>query len=102
MKFASRFAGTTLLPIDFNPGQVNATAYAARQANGKTLVAILNKDATQPLAVTIPAAATILDVLFGPALGQPETRLAAKNSAVKLSGGVITIPAHTAVMVQLR
>jgi hypothetical protein len=101
MKFASRFAGTTLLPIDFNPGQVNATAYAARQANGKTLVAILNKDATQSLPLTLPSA-TILEVLSGSALDQPETRLAAKNSAVKLSGGVITIPAHTAIMLQLR
>ena len=101
MKFASRFAGTTLLPIEFNPGQVNATAYAARQAKGKTLVAILNKDATQPLTLTLPAA-TILEVLSGPALDQPETHLTPTNSAVKLSGTTITIPAHTAVMLQLR
>ena len=101
MKFASRFAGTTLLPLDFNPGQVNATAYAARQANGKTLIAILNKDATQALTLSIPAS-TLVEVLSGRALDQPETHLTPKNSAVKLAGTTITIPAHTAVMLQLR
>ena len=100
MKFASRFAGTTLLPIDFTPGTVNATAYAARQANGKTLVTILNKDATQALTLTIPAA-QIIEVLSGPALDQPETHLSSTNPSVKLAGTTITIPAHTAVMLQL-
>jgi hypothetical protein len=101
MKFASRFAGTTLLPINFDPGAVNATAYAARQASGKTLVAILNKDAAQPLTLTIPAA-TVIEVLSGPALDQPETHLTPNNSAVKLTSSTITIPAHTAIMLQLR
>jgi hypothetical protein len=101
MKFASRFAGTTLLPIDFNPGQVNATAYAARQVNGKTLVAILNKDATQSLTLKLPAA-TLVEVLSGSALDQPETHLTPKNSAVKLTGSSIIVPAHTGVMLKLR
>lgn len=101
MKFASRFAGTTLLPLDFNPGSVNATAYAARQANGKTLVAILNKDATQPLTLTTPTA-EVIEVLSGPALDQPETHLTPTNPGVRFTGQNITIPAHTAVMLQLR
>jgi hypothetical protein len=105
MKFASRFAGTTLLPIDFNPGQVNAVAYAARRADNKTLVAILNKDATQDLTLTTPAA-EIIEVLSGPALDQPETHLTPTSASIKITqaaeGQTIIIPAHTAVMLQVR
>ncbi|WP_035348413.1 hypothetical protein [Edaphobacter aggregans] len=105
MKFASRFAGTTLLPIDFNPGQVNAVAYAARRADNKVIVAILNKDATQDLTLTAPAA-EILETLTGSALDQPETHLTPGGKSIKTSkaadGQTITIPAHTAVMLQLR
>jgi hypothetical protein len=49
MKFAQTFAGATIIPIDFNPGRVNATAYAARRPNGQIILAFINKDATQPL-----------------------------------------------------
>jgi hypothetical protein len=105
MKFASRFAGTTLLPIDFNPGSVNATAYAGRRADNKVIVAILNKDATQELTVTTPPG-VILEVLSGPALDQPETHLTPGGKGIKTSrtagGETIAIPGHTAVMLQLR
>ena len=63
MRFAQHFAGATMFPIDFDPGPVNATAYAARPVPeqlpglnkkvekmvGEALVAIINKDATQSL-----------------------------------------------------
>jgi len=105
MKFASRFAGTTLLPIDFNPGTVNAVAYAARRADNKVIIAILNKDATQGLTLTTPAA-NILEVLSGTALDQTETHLTTGGKSVKTAkasdGQTIIIPAHTAVMLQLR
>jgi hypothetical protein len=105
MKFASRFAGTTLLPINFNPGSVNAVAYAGRRADGKVIVAILNKDATQSLTVTTPPG-TILEVLRGPALDQNETHLTPGNKGIKAiktaEEETIAIPAHTAVMLQLR
>jgi hypothetical protein len=105
MKFASRFAGTNLLPIDFNPGQVNAVAYAARRADNKTLIAILNKDATQDLTLTTPAA-EIIEVLSGPALDQPETHLTPTSASIKITkaaeGQTVIIPAHTAVMLQVR
>jgi hypothetical protein len=105
MKFASSFAGTTLVPIDFNPGTVNAAAYAARRADNKVIIAILNKDATQDLTLTTPAA-EILETLSGPALDQPETHLTASGKSIKTAkaaeGQTITIPAHTAVMLQMR
>ena len=105
MKFASRFADTTMLPIDFNPGTVNAVAYAVRGADNKVLVAILNKDATQDLTLTTPAA-EILETLTGIALDRTETHLTTGGKSIKTNraanGQTITIPAHTAVMLQLR
>jgi hypothetical protein len=49
MKFAGLFAGATIVPVEFDPGPVNATAYAATLPNGATVLAIVNKDATQDL-----------------------------------------------------
>ena len=42
MRFAQRFAGAQMIPIDFDPGAVNATAYAAKLPGGSDgLVAIM-------------------------------------------------------------
>jgi len=105
MQFASRFAGTTLLPLDFNPGSVNAVAYAARRADSKVLVAILNKDATQDLSITTPPG-EILEVLSGPALDQNETHLTPGGKGIKINkaagGQTILVPRHTGVMLLLR
>jgi hypothetical protein len=49
MRFAGHFAGATMLPVDFHPGDVDATAYAAKLPNGETLLAVINKDARQDL-----------------------------------------------------
>ena len=54
MLFAGHFAGATMLPLDFNPGPVNATAYAALLPTGKLLLAIINKDASASLETHIP------------------------------------------------
>jgi hypothetical protein len=54
MKFAGLFAGATMLPLDFDPGPVNATAYAATMPNGAQRIAIVNKDAMQDLHIALP------------------------------------------------
>ena len=54
MLFASHFAGATSFPLDFNPGPVNATAYAATLPTGQRIVAIINKDAHQTLNLDLP------------------------------------------------
>jgi hypothetical protein len=82
MRFAQRFSGATFVGIDFDPGGANATAYAARLANGKTVIAIINKDATQPVALTLPGwhiaetltadSLTASSIHLGPA-GSPHT-----------------------------
>jgi len=57
MRFAGRFSGATMVAADFDPGPVNATAYAAKGADGDTLIAIVNKDSTQGVTVPLPSAA---------------------------------------------
>ena len=54
LRFAGHFAGGTMLPLTFSPGAVNATAYAAKLPTGQTVVAIINKDADQPLHIDLP------------------------------------------------
>jgi hypothetical protein len=54
MRFAQHFAGATMIPIDFDPGDVNATAYAAKFKDGRTIVAVINKDATQDIEIAMP------------------------------------------------
>ncbi|HEY4010250.1 MAG TPA: twin-arginine translocation signal domain-containing protein [Acidobacteriaceae bacterium] len=49
MRFAGNFAGARMLRLTFEPGSVDATAYAAKLPSEQTIVAIINKDAKQPL-----------------------------------------------------
>lgn len=54
MRFAGQFAGGTMIPLTFNPGAVNATAYAAKLPTEQTIVAVINKDATRKLHIDLP------------------------------------------------
>jgi hypothetical protein len=74
MKFAAAFSGATMLPVDFNPGTVNAVAYAAKRPDGKVIIAILNKDATQNLLISAPYFNTV-QILTGPALDSHEANV---------------------------
>jgi hypothetical protein len=49
IQFASRFAGAAFMEIDFTPGDVNATAYAAKLSSGQTAVAVINKESNKSL-----------------------------------------------------
>jgi hypothetical protein len=103
MKFVSEFAGGTLLPVDFNPGAVNATAYAVRRADGKILVAVLNKDETQPLRLSMPRS-TVQKVLTAPSLSAAEAHILmgpAAEALVKSGPGEVVVPASTAAMLLL-
>ena len=71
MRFAQRFAGAQMIPIDFDPGPVNATAYAAKLSDGRSssstvLVAVLNKDATQTLQVSLPSRPRAVEIVSSP------------------------------------
>ena len=104
MKFVSEFAGASLLPVDFNPGPVNATAYAVRRADGKVLVAILNKDETQPLRLQLPPC-VLHQVLTGPSLSAMEAHILtgpAAKALVKVSSTGLVVPASTGATLLLR
>ena len=103
MKFVSGLAGGTLLPMDFQPGGVNATAFAVRRADGKVVVAVLNKDEGQTLTVSMPPC-RVEQVLTAPSLAAREARIMTGREAaglVKVSGGTVTVPSHTGVMLVL-
>jgi hypothetical protein len=93
MRFAGFFAGATMLPVDFNPGSVNATAYAATLPSGQGIVAIINKDATQPLHINLPGY-SVAHTLSAPALDSTRVQLTDATNNRELS----TLPPATAVL----
>jgi hypothetical protein len=95
MAFAQRFAGTTLLPIDFNPGPANATAYAARRPSGQIIVAVINKDATHSVPLNLPNF-SLAYRLTAPALDARTAQLASPDAYQDVS----TVPPATAVLLQ--
>lgn len=54
MRLAQQFAGATMVPLDFDAGEVNATAYAAKFKDGRSIIAVINKDTTQDIEITLP------------------------------------------------
>ncbi len=80
MRIAQRFAGTQMIPVDFVPGPVNATAYAAKRAegtpaSGDLLIAILNKDATQSLTVRLPSVPLSVEVTDAASLTSRDVKI---------------------------
>lgn len=53
MLLAQRFAGATMVPVEFDPGMVNATAYAGKRKDGSLIVAIINKDQRTEITVNL-------------------------------------------------
>jgi hypothetical protein len=93
MRFAGVFAGATFIKLDFDPGEINATAYAAKLGNGHTAVAIINKDATRDLTInqpewkleqtlTGPSLTATSNVRFGPAESAKSNKVAAGSAAI--------------------
>jgi hypothetical protein len=91
--FAAHFAGATTLPLDFNPGPVNATAYAALLPTGQRVVALINKDAHQPLNIDLPNYRQG-PTLTAPSLDSTEVHLTEPTANHELS----TLPPATAVL----
>ncbi len=74
LQFAGRFAGATVIPLDFDPGSVNATAYAAKLPTGQLMVAVINKDAKESLPLNLAGFSPAL-VLTAPSLDSREVSL---------------------------
>ena len=93
MRFAGAFADSTFLKLDFDPGGVNATAYAAKLGSGRTIIAIINRDATRDLTLdqpswkldqtlTAPSLTATSNVRFGPAEAQNTSKVPAASAAI--------------------
>jgi hypothetical protein len=95
MKFANHFANSTMIPIDFNPGSVNATAYAAIKGD-RTILAIINKDTER--SISLPSEGG-WNTLF--ALSEPS--LQARNASLaKTPHEQIPVSPFTAIIAELR
>lgn len=105
MQFAAAFAGATMRPVTFNAGYQNATAYAGQRPDGTTLLALLNKDPQQPLTVACPPVARIVLSLTAPALDSREAHIERGShltgTQAALRAGKVTVPPHTAWLLQL-
>ena len=63
-----------MMPLDFSPGGVNATAYAATLPTGQQIVAVINKEETKTLPLNLPGFALNL-VLHAPMLTSTHVEL---------------------------
>ncbi len=113
MLFAQQFAGATMLDVTFDPtfkpanaaasgttlARVNATAYAAVRPDGKTIIAVINKDLTNDIVVHVTGTnpASILH-LSAPAVDSTSVTFA--NSAVSIHG--VWTPRPSSAVVFLR
>ena len=74
LQFAGRFAGATMIPLDFDPGPANATAYAAKLPTGQLMVAIINKDLKESVPLNLAGFSPSL-VLTAPNIDSREVNL---------------------------
>lgn len=84
MLFAGKFAGAKFMALDFNPGTVNATAYAATLPTGQEIVAIINKDETQPLTVRVPGF-SLGEKLTAPSLTSKDVQITTPRGNIEVS-----------------
>jgi hypothetical protein len=110
LKFAGSFSGGTLLNTDFatklQAAGVNATAYAAKLANGKTSVIILNKDSAGDVEIELDfgrgmSGGVETATLHAPALDSREAHItmSAKTNSLKQGKCSVTVPHATGLRV---
>ncbi|MBS1815418.1 MAG: hypothetical protein JSS87_11120 [Acidobacteria bacterium] len=104
LRFAGLFSGATLLPVDFNPGPVNATAYAAKLPSTHLSFIVINKDATQDLNLTLNfgkarSGVVLQEMLSAPSLEAREAHITRSPKLPHLKDGklIATVPYATAI-----
>jgi hypothetical protein len=99
LMFAGSLTGGTLFQADLTSKLqetgVNATAYAARLANGKTSVIVLNKDAQNDLALrldfgAVKSGAAEIETLHAPSLESREAHITHAAKPERLKDGKVT------------
>jgi hypothetical protein len=100
LKFAGSLSGSTFVPADLTSKLqatgVDATAYAAKSANGRTSVIILNKDADKDLSVTLDFGsgkdgAVEAESLRAPAIDSREAHIVRAAVAARIKDGKHTV-----------
>ncbi|GAA3759188.1 hypothetical protein [Terriglobus aquaticus] len=103
LKFAAAFAGCQMVPVTLE-SNLNVSAYAARRADGKVLVAILNKKPSQVLSLTAPNFQT-LATLTGASLEAHAAQVSAvvreTSSRRSSAGQTFLLPPHFATLIVL-
>ncbi|WP_419805894.1 hypothetical protein [Terriglobus sp.] len=103
MKFAGAFAGCQIVPVTLD-SPLNVSAYAARRADGKVLVALLNKEASQALTITAPFFQTV-ETLTGASLNAHEAQVSAvvreTSSRRTAAGQTFILPPRFATLIVL-
>lgn len=93
LQFAGRFAGATMVPLDFDLGDANATAYAAKLPTGQLMVAIINKDADRSVPLNLAGFSPAL-TLSAPSLDSFTATLAEPQANNEANH----VPPHTAML----
>ncbi len=93
LQFAGRFAGATMIPLDFDPGPANATAYAAKLPTGQLQVAIINKDAEHAVPLNLAGFSPAL-VLTAPSLDTRDVNLSEPQANTEANA----VPPRTAML----
>jgi hypothetical protein len=100
LKFAGSLSGSTFIHADLTSNLqsagVDATAYAAKSASGRTSVIVLNKDANKDLSVTVDfgsgkSDAVEAESLRAPAIDSREAHIVRAAVAARLKDGKHTI-----------
>jgi hypothetical protein len=105
LKFAGSFSGGTLFKSDFSAqiqaAGVDATAYAAKLADGRISVIVLNKDAEKELRLTVDfgsasSGSVESEALHAPALDSREARIESTRERSKLKQGRLAVTVRPA------
>ena len=90
-------AWARMLGLDFDPGPVNAKAYAAKRADGKFILGIINKDATQALTVPLPTVSNLMEETVADALDATGVR---QERATLVVGREVRVGPHSMLLVK--
>jgi hypothetical protein len=97
MRVAQHFAGAQMIPLEFDPGTIQATAYAAKRTDAASrtspmIFAVINKDAEQALHLQFPGTATLLELTTAESLTSREVQVRKPRAAAAIRA---TVPPHS-------
>ncbi len=101
MKFAAAFAGTAMVPVRLDAGDINATVYAARAGDGSTLLALINKEAGRSLQLPIRGVSEVV-LLQSTSLESRSASPIQRAATQAEVAGKVVLPPQTAMLLRIR